>query len=315
MTTPTTSHVVVGAGPVGRATAALLAERGHRVVLANRSGTGPALAGVTRVPVDVTDADQVAASRRRAEVLYNCVNPPTYLDWQAWWPPVAAALVGAAERTGAVLAIAGMPLPLRPGRGSDDRGPGRRRDQPEGAAAGRALGRRARRPRGRSAAGRRGAGLGLRRPRRRTEAGHIARVAPAALAGKTVRVVGRADVLHSFTDVRDMARTLAAVADRPDTWGRVWHVPTNPARTQREVLGDLAARWGASRGRVTQMPGLVLSLGGIVVPMLREMRETEYQFTRPYVLDSAHSQRVLGLEPTPWDEVCRASAEAALATA
>ncbi len=35
------------------------------------------------------------------------------------------------------------------------------------------------------------------------------------------------------------------------------------------------------------MPHVLLSLGGAVVPVLRELRETEYQFTRPYVLDSS----------------------------
>jgi hypothetical protein len=38
------------------------------------------------------------------------------------------------------------------------------------------------------------------------------------------------------------------------------------------------------------------------------MRETEYQFQRPYVLDSSAIERELGLAPTPWDEVCRATA-------
>lgn len=41
------------------------------------------------------------------------------------------------------------------------------------------------------------------------DAGHIARV---ALVGKTVRVIGRSDVPHSFSGVRDMTRALAAVA-------------------------------------------------------------------------------------------------------
>ncbi len=43
-------------------------------------------------------------------------------------------------------------------------------------------------------------------PRVSTATGHIARVAPAALEGKTVRVFGSPEQPHSFTDVRDMAR-------------------------------------------------------------------------------------------------------------
>jgi hypothetical protein len=38
------------------------------------------------------------------------------------------------------------------------------------------------------------------------------------------------------------------------------------------------------------------------------MRETVYQFERPYVLDSSAITRELGLAPTPWDDVCRATA-------
>ncbi len=55
-------------------------------------------------------------------------------------------------------------------------------------------------------------------------------------------------------------------------------------------------------------PKALLSVGGRFVPLLREMRETVYQFERPYVLDSSAITRELGLEPTPWSEVCRATA-------
>ena len=48
------------------------------------------------------------------------------------------------------------------------------------------------------------------------------------------------------------------------------------------------------------------------MPLLRELRETEYQFAAPYVLDSSDIEEAFGLAPTPWDEVCRATAENAL---
>ena len=56
------------------------------------------------------------------------------------------------------------------------------------------------------------------------------------------------------------------------------------------------------------MPHVLLSVGGAVVPLLRELRETEYQFAAPYVLDSSAIEAAYGLAPTPWDEVCRATA-------
>ena len=54
-------HVVIGAGPAGRATAAHLRNLDHQVVLLSRSGSGPTLHGVERLAVDATDAQPLTA--------------------------------------------------------------------------------------------------------------------------------------------------------------------------------------------------------------------------------------------------------------
>jgi nucleoside-diphosphate-sugar epimerase len=306
-------HVVVGAGPVGLATARLLAAQGHEVLLVSRSGAGPQVAGLRREGADVADADRLCRLADGAAALYNCVNPPSYTVWPEFWPPVAAAFLTAAEKTGAVLVTAAALYPYGPVDGSMVEG------LPDAATTKKsqirarmwAEARRAHvegRLRAVEVRGSDYVGPGV-----STATGHIARVAGAALEGKTVRVFGRPDVPHSFTDVRDMARALARVAQEPAAWGRVWHAPTNPPRTQTEVLGDVAASVGRTIGKVKPMPHVLLSVGGALVPVLRELRETEYQFTAPYVLDSSAIEAAFGLAPTPWDEVCRATAENALA--
>jgi nucleoside-diphosphate-sugar epimerase len=306
-------HVVVGAGPVGLATGRLLAAQGHEVLLVSRSGAGPQVAGVRREAADVADADRLCGLADGAAALYNCVNPPSYTVWPEFWPPVAAAFLTAAEKTGAVLVTAAALYPYGPVDGSMVEG------LPDAATTKKSLirarmwaeARRAHvegRLRAVEVRGSDYVGPGV-----STATGHIARVAGAALEGKTVRVFGHPDVPHSFTDVRDMARALARVAQEPAAWGRVWHAPTNPPRTQTEVLGDVAASVGRTIGKVKPMPHVLLSVGGALVPVLRELRETEYQFTAPYVLDSSAIEAAFGLAPTPWDEVCRATAENALA--
>lgn len=42
--------------------------------------------------------------------------------------------------------------------------------------------------------------------------------------------------------------------------------------------------------------------------LLRELRETAYQRTRPYALDSSAAQAMFGLTPTPLDEGLAATA-------
>ncbi len=85
-------HVVVGAGPVGRATAHELVEACHEVLLVSRSGAGPDLPGVRRAAADAADADRLVELSSGAVAIYNCVNPSDYTVWSTFWPPLAEAL-------------------------------------------------------------------------------------------------------------------------------------------------------------------------------------------------------------------------------
>ncbi|MFA6575552.1 MAG: NAD-dependent epimerase/dehydratase family protein [Nocardioides sp.] len=305
-------HVVVGAGPVGLATARELVAAGHDVVLASRSGTGPELAGVERVAADAADADRLTELAMSegvgggAHALYNCINPPSYDVWSTYWPPVAAAFLEAAERSGAVLVTASClygygPLDVPMVEGMPDAAPGikgRLRAQMwADALAAHEAGRiRAVEVRGSDYLG---AGI---------TSAHVPMVTPRALSGHSVWMIGRPDQPHSFTDVRDMGRALAAVATDERAWGRVWHAPTNPAVTSSQAVADVCAAVGRPPVTVHGVPRWALHAAGWFSPMMRELRETAYQFERPYVLDSSAITRELGLAPTPWADVCRATA-------
>ena len=97
-------HLIVGAGPVGNAVACELLDRGEQVTFVTRGGNG--IAGTERVAADATDANRLGELAEGAVAIYNCVNPP-YHRWATDWPPVANALLAAAESSGAVLAITG----------------------------------------------------------------------------------------------------------------------------------------------------------------------------------------------------------------
>src|SRR5215472_130710 len=94
-------HVVVGAGPIGSGVARVLAEQGHQVVVVTRSGSGPRERAEC-VAADAADAATMTGLADGAAAIYNCANPP-YHKWPAMWPPIASSLLGAAERSGAVL--------------------------------------------------------------------------------------------------------------------------------------------------------------------------------------------------------------------
>ncbi|MET3960662.1 nucleoside-diphosphate-sugar epimerase [Marmoricola sp. OAE513] len=300
-------HFIVGAGPVGRHVAQLLAARGSEVVVATRSGTDTGIAGVDHIALDASDADALSAAAEGASVLYNCANPGDYTTWEQVWPPLAAALLVAAERSGATYAITGNLYPYGPvdapmheglpDVATDHKGILRTSMWADALALHQAGRIRTVEVRGSDYVG---TGVG--------ENGHITRQVPGMLAGKRAWVIGSADQPHSFTDVLDMARTMIAAAEDETALGRTWLAPTNAPRTQREALTDVMAAVGRPAPKVSAIPASVFAASALFVPMMRELKQLDYQWTRPYTIDDSAARAHFGIEPTPWDEVCRRTA-------
>ncbi|MGI3783168.1 MAG: NAD-dependent epimerase/dehydratase family protein [Janthinobacterium lividum] len=300
--------VVVGAGPVGRETARVLTEAGHAVTVVTRSGRAAGGEGVAVVAADASDPVALAAVVDGADALLNCANPRDYTTWEDVWPPLAASLLSTAERTGATLVTAASLYPYgpvdvamteaMPDAASDHKGrlrAGMWADAKGAHDAGRVHAVEVR------ASDYLGVGVG--------QNGHVTRHIPAALGGRAAWMIGNPDLPHTFTDVTDMARTLAAVAFDAATWGQVWHAVSAAPSTQRQALEGALAAIGAKPVRVHGIPAPLVRATGLVIPMMRELGQLSYMFTRPYVMDSARTQAALGLEPSPWADTLRRTGE------
>lgn len=308
---PTPLHVVVGAGAIGWLTALELAERGNRVTVVTRSGGGPDHPSVTRLAVDATDADALTRASEGAAAIYNCANPP-YHRWTTDWPPLANALIGTAERTGAGLVTMGNLYPYgrvdtpmteeTPELPNGIKGTVRKGMWADALAAHRS-------GRIRAAEARASDFFGP----RTEQTSYLSRaVFPAVKHGKRVRMpLGDLDAPHSWTFVPDVATTLATLGTDDRSWGELWHVPTSPARSIIEVAADVSAIAGTRPPKASVLPRPVLTMAGVFVPFIRELRETRHQFETPYVIDSSKAERTFGLQPTPWRD---ALAQALVAT-
>ena len=293
-------HVVVGAGAVGAQVAALLADRGEQVRLVTRSGSGPDHPAIGRVRADASDPDALTRLAEGASALYNCANPP-YYRWDTDWPPLAAALLGAAERTGAVLAVTSnlygygpcpMPMtertPLTP---TARKGRVRARMWQDALAAHEAGRARVTEVRGSDYLG-------------ATAQSFVHdRVVPALLAGKTAQVLGDPDAPHTWTAPQDAARLLVVVAADRRAWGQAWHVPSHDPVTARGLVADLCRAAGVPTVAVKRIPPALIRLGAVFSPVLRELPEVAYQHERPFVMDSSAARTAFGLEPTPWEVI------------
>lgn len=306
----TSLHVIVGAGPVGTSLAGLLVSQGHRVRVVTRSGRPTGIPGVEALAVDATDVGRLTDAAAGAEVIYNCANPGPYTAWEKAWPPLATAVLEAAERTGAVLVTASnlycygkvdgpmtadtVPAP------TDHKGELRLRMWEQALAAHRA-------GRVRVTESRASDYIGPTLP---VGSGVIAMYAAATLTGRTANVYADPDQPHTWTAVDDVAATLAALGRDERSWGSPSIVPSGPARSVREVLHDLNSALDLPEPRLRSVPRWVLRAGVPVVPMLRELVGVLYQFDAPFIADGSATTGLLGLRPTPWEEIIAETAPA-----
>jgi nucleoside-diphosphate-sugar epimerase len=306
-------HVVVGKGPVGSTTAAELAARGHQVRVLSRSG-GKSTDAVEHRRVDASDADAVAAAARGAAALYNAVNP-AYDRWATDWPPVAHALLSAAERTGAVLVTmsnlygygrpTGPMTPETPLAATDTKGRVRARMWTEALAAHETGRVRVTEARAADFVG----------PQVPADHSHLVRQLPALRRGRRAWVVGDPDAPRSWAYLPDVAATLATLGADDRALGRAWHVPSAAPRSQRQAIDDLAGVMGVARVPVTGLPWPVLRAIGAVSPLMREVVAVRHQFDQEFVIDATATERTFGLAPTPWETVVATTAGVAALTA
>jgi nucleoside-diphosphate-sugar epimerase len=304
-------HVIIGAGPVGSATAALLADRGERVRLLSRSGTGlgsGAVAAVEVVAADATDAGRLAELATGSSVLYNCASPP-YNRWPQDWPPLAAAALTAAGQAGAVLVtmsnLYGYGPVSHPMTEKDPLKATGRKGRTRAAVWEQALAAH-RDGRVRVAEARASDFFG---PGVRAQSPVGERSLPRLLAGRPVSVLGDPDAPHSWTYVPDIAVALVTLGGDERAWGRAWHVPGNPPMTQREIFAAIARLGGAPAPRLRRIRSWQLRALGIVVPVLGEFAEVGYQFDRPFVIDSSAFETTFGTRPTPIEQAISVTIE------
>jgi nucleoside-diphosphate-sugar epimerase len=275
-------HVVLGAGPVGRAVVAELVAAGHRPTIVTRSGT--MVPGAEARRADVTDPAALRRALDGADVVYQCAQPE-YHRWAEEFPALQAGIVDAVAECGALLVVvenlygygevSGPLTDNLPLRATTKKGAVRARmslDLTEAHQAGRI----------RMVAARASDFFGP----------HVdgsafgERFVSQVRAGRKVDLLGDPDALHTVTYVPDLAAAMVRLANEPDSWGRAWHVPNAPAVSQRELV-ELAARAAGTSPRVRRIATWQLRALGVFVAPMREMVEVAYEFEHDFVVDAS----------------------------
>ena len=296
-------HVVLGAaGGTGSAVVRELATRGLPVRAVTRS-VGDMPEGVEHVAADVGKTEGAQRACEGAAVVYHCAQPD-YRKWPELFPPMTQAVLDGAAEAGAKLVFADNLYMYGPPEGpmteeTPQRAEGKKaRTRIELAAT---LLRAHADGRLRCTIGRccdyygpRGTG---------TTAGD--NVMKPALRGSRARWLGSLDQPHTLNYLEDMARALVTLGERDEADGEVWHLPAAEPLTGRQFLG-LVFDAAGHPPKVGVASRSMIRIAGLFNPLLRELKETLYQFERPFVSDASKFQGAFGpFEPTPHPEAVR----------
>lgn len=294
-----TTYVILGAGQLGLAIMDELAAAGKRVTLVNRSGkheeTLPE--GVTLISADCSDPQQVATVCQDADIVFLCVQP-AYTRWPEEFPPLVEAIIDGVAQTSAKL-VFGSNMYLY------------------GPTGGAAL------HEGLPAAAETRKGKARAQVASMLMAAHTAQRVPvvigrasdfygprvtdsmagdmlfeAALAGKSVNMVGDIDLPHTLTYIRDFARALITLSQHDEAFGQVWHVPSAPTVSTRDFLSLVEAEIGR-KINVRTAGRTMLRLIGLFQPTVREVIEMLYEFEEPFIVDHSRFEAAFGGQVTP----------------
>lgn len=293
--------VVLGAGPVGRAIAAVLIGRGHRPTVVTRSGAE--IAGAVSRRADLSDPTAAVDALADATIVFSTAQPE-YHRWAEEFPALQHSIIEACASAGSPLMVVenlygygeqSAPLhesmPMNPAtkkgrvraamwrdlevahdsgqiqmavvRASDFIGPG-----VDGSAFG-------------------------------------SRFFEPVRAGKPAQTMGDVDARHAVTFVPDLAEAMVRVAEDDTSWGRAWHAPSDSAVTQRQLAALAAAKVGVE-AKIRSTPVFVLRIVGLFIKPAGEMVEMVHEFDRDFLVDSSAFTERFAMTATPLNEAVAA---------
>jgi nucleoside-diphosphate-sugar epimerase len=298
-------HVIFGTGAIGRAIAEELVSRGESVRMVNRSGKMEEVpAGVEVVASDLYDQAKVRDVTRGAKVVYQSAQPE-YHQWVEKFPPLQKSIIEGLTGSNVKLVLVenvymygkmnGKALAEDLPYSAHTRKGKVRGELSNAAFAAHKEGR----VRVTSARGGNFFGpWGL-------DSTMGERTFYPLLHGKPAQLMGRADLPHTHTYVKDFGKALVILGEHDEADGQAWHVPNDrPEMTQAELV-RLFAEEADVEPKFNTMGKLMLSLGGLFIPAAKETVEMMYEFDQPFVIDSRKFETTFDMKATPIREAIR----------
>lgn len=104
--------------------------------------------------------------------------------------------------------------------------------------------------------------------------------------GKSAQWLLDAGKVHSFTYTPDAAKAMVFLGNQNDTFGQVWHLPTDPRAFTGKQLMEMAAQVCKVKPRYSVISGNLLKVIGWFNPIIKENHEMLYQNAEDYKFSS-----------------------------
>lgn len=301
----TEKHVIFGSGPTGRAVAEALLAKGKDVTIVNRSGKMDAApVDVKLAAADLYDATLVRNLCNGAVAAYQCAQP-RYFEWVEKFPPLQQSIIDGLTGTSTKLVLVenlymygetdGKPMTESTAHNAHTRKGQVRSEMSKSAFAAHEAGK----LRVTSARGSDFFGPWV----KNSAMGE--RVFASLLAGKKAQATGKLDQPHSFTYIKDFARTLVTLAENDAADGKAWHVPNDMPRITQAEFVEMIAEQAGVEPKMSSMGKLMMQFGGLFVPEAKEMVEMMYEFEQPFIVDSSAFEETFGMKATPLPDAIR----------
>lgn len=120
--------------------------------------------------------------------------------------------------------------------------------------------------------------------------------------GKKAMWLMDAGKTHSFTYTPDIAKATALLGNTPDAFGQVWHLPTSSEKLTGEQFIQMIAAAMQVKPAYSTLSKFMLSILSIFMPMLRELKEMQYQNDQDYFFDSSKFDKRFNFKATHYQD-------------
>lgn len=294
-------QTILGAGgPVANALAGILSKKAEPLRLVSRRHQ-PAIGNTSWMKADLLNYEELLAAARGSSVIYMCAGLRYDKKvWAAEWPKITDNLIRLARETGARLIFfdnvymygltQGAMTEQTPYQPSSVKGEIRARTAEK-------LMQEAKAGNIRASIARAADFYGAESMNSFFDSMVLAKFAKGAKASW----LGNANTKHSFTYVPDAGRAVALLGEHPESDNQIWHLPTAPALTGKQLI-ELAARVFNTKPAYRSINKFMLQLAGIFNKLIGETAEMYYQYQHDYVFDSTKFENHFQVKPTPYEE-------------